>query len=151
MLQNFHQVPILRETARAPAVLVAKMDANRRAFYRVSLRMLEARLTGIYDGRASRFVVKIIDLSGGGSLVWSPRELKLGDAVRLHLPPAGLFRGQDLPGRVVRIEQVGKHWHIAVQFTSLSDAARDQVVRRVNFEELRSVAGAPSGLRSTGS
>jgi c-di-GMP-binding flagellar brake protein YcgR len=127
------------------------MDTNRRAFYRVSLRMLEARLTGICAGRASRFVVRIIDLSGGGSLVWSPRELKPGDAVRLHLPPADLFRGQDLPGRVVRIEQVGKHWQIALQFTSLSDAARDQVVRRVNFEELRSVAGAPRLLRSTGS
>jgi len=127
------------------------MDANRRAFYRVSLRMLEARLTGICDGRASRFVVQLIDLSGGGSLIWSTRELKLGDAVRLHLPPADLFSGLDLPGRVVRIEQIGKHWHIAVQFTSLSDATRDQVVRRVNFEELRSLGGPARGLRSTGS
>ena len=127
------------------------MDVNRRAYYRVSLRLAEARLTGICEGRASRFVVRVVDLSGGGSLVLSPRALTVGDAVRLHLPPADGFRGQDLPGRVVRIEQIGKNWHIAMQFTSLSEAARDQVIRRVNFEELRSLAGFTRSLRPTGS
>ncbi len=126
------------------------MDSNRRAFYRVSLRMAEARLTGICDGRASRFVIRMIDLSGGGALIWSPRELRLGDAVRLHLPAADVFPAQDLPGRVVRTEPVGKHWHLAIQFTSLSDAARDQVVRRVNYEELRPFAGLTHGLHATG-
>lgn len=112
------------------------------------MRLAEARATGISEGRASRFIVRLIDLSAGGSLVLSPRPLKAGDAVRLHLPAVPGHDAIDLPGRIVRTELVGKEWRVAVHFATLSDADRDRIVRRVNYEELRQgiVAAAASAV-----
>jgi len=126
------------------------MDDNRRSFFRVSMRLAEARATGISEGRASRFIIRLIDLSAGGSLILSPRSLKVSDAVRLHLPSAPGHDAIDLPGRIVRTELIGKEWRVAVQFTSLSDADRDRIVRRVMYEELRQGVVAAGVSASSG-
>jgi hypothetical protein len=115
---------------------------NRRAYYRVPMRRLEARATGISQGRASRFVVRVMDLSGGGALLYSTHAIDQGAVLRLHLPGSEVHAPLDLPAQVVRVERLRTGWKAGIQFTALADSVRDIIVRRVNHEELRRGLGA---------
>lgn len=113
---------------------------NRREFFRMRMTFPEALLTGIIDGRARRFGVRLVDLSGGGALTLATRPLYNQDPVRLHLPASPEGGPLDLPARVVHVKPALAYWQLGLRFTSLSEATREEIVRRVRIREEQAIA-----------
>lgn len=118
--------------------MAAEDEANRRAYYRIWTPRLDAQATSLLGGRARRFRVRVIDLSGGGALVAAEEPpLAAEGLMRLHLPPGRGLGRFDATARIVRLRDAAGVWQAALAFTGLSEAQRDLIVRRVFYEELR--------------
>ena len=117
--------------------MMANDGANRREHYRIWTPRLDAEATGLLGGRARRFRVRVIDLSGGGALIAAETPLAPAGLVRLHLPPRRGLGRFDATARIVRLRDAAGACQAALSFTGLSEAQRDLIVRRVFYEELR--------------
>lgn len=117
------------------AAVPPESAANQRAYFRVPMRLLGTPATLLAGGTAACFRVHLMDLSGGGARVLSPRPLAGGATLNLRVP---VFDGPDLQvmGRVTRVHSVRRSWEAAVEFTGLAEAERDRIVRIVFRAEL---------------
>ncbi len=116
---------------------MASDEANRREHYRIWTPRLDAEATSLLGGRARRFRVRVVDLSGGGALIVAEQVLATEALLRLHLPPGRGLDRFDATARIVRLRDAAGAWQAALSFTNLTEAQRDLVVRRVFYEELR--------------
>ena len=98
---------------------------NRRKFFSIKLAYPEALITGLIDGKAQRFGVRLVDLSGGGAYILTSSRLDVNDPIRLHLPAGREMAPLDLPARVVHVKRVQKFWQIGLRFTSLSEITQE--------------------------
>jgi hypothetical protein len=110
---------------------------NRRGYFRIRMRPLDARATHVSGGRARSLTVRVLDLSGSGAQLLTSEPMRPGDLLRLHLPPG---RGR-LPlwadARVTRMQRHESSWDIGVEFLHLSETVRDSLVALVFREEQR--------------
>lgn len=126
--------------------MVAQQDGewpeiDRRAFHRVSMRLLPVRATSIYANRARLFGVRLVDLSGGGALIVSPEPLASGTPIQIYIPATFGAERIDVPAEVVRVLEGAKGWRAGVAFADLPERLLDRIIRRVMLEELRSRRG----------
>lgn len=112
-------------------------DANRREHYRIWTPCLEAQVTRLRAGRARRFRVRIVDLSGGGALILADQPFGARETLRVHLPAGRDLDRFDATARIIRLSDAGGRWQAALEFMGLSETERDLIVRRVFHEELR--------------
>ncbi len=114
----------------------AEPAGNQRAFFRVAMRLMDTRAAVVAGGSAARFPVRLMDLSGGGARVLSPRPLVTGSTLGLRVP---VFEGTDLEvaGRVTWAHSVRRAWQAGVAFTGLTESERDRIIRIVFRAELR--------------
>ena len=112
-------------------------DANRREHYRIWTPRLEAQVTGLRAGRARRFPVRVVDLSGGGASIITDQPFAPRETLRVHLPAGRDLARFDATARIIRLIDADGHWQAALEFTGLTEAQRDLIVRRVFHEELR--------------
>jgi c-di-GMP-binding flagellar brake protein YcgR len=112
--------------------------SNRREFFRVSMRLLEAPVTLVASTGIVRFRAKTVDLSGGGAQILSPRPVKPGDKVHIDLGPCvDDDKPLQLRGRIVWVYPTGRSWQAGIEFGDLTPETRERIVRRVRSEEMR--------------
>ncbi len=121
-------------------VRLAALDgpaANRRAFYRAATGLAPVQALLLADGRAALCWVRLVDLSGSGARLLSPRPVRAGDTLYLRLSlPDGPPR--ELPAQAVWCRPTRAGWQAGVRFLDLSERDRDRIVRLVFLQELRS-------------
>jgi c-di-GMP-binding flagellar brake protein YcgR len=110
---------------------------NRRAFFRVSMRLLETPVTLVASTGIVRFRAKTVDLSGGGAQILSPRPIRQGDVLHIDLGPGDDEAPLLLRGRVVWVYHTGRSWQAGIEFRDVTAAMRERIVRRVRWEEMR--------------
>lgn len=104
---------------------------NQRADRRVPARAMHAHLTSTNCRRAVRVRVRVIDLSGGGARLVSPRQFNCNEVVDLHLPLLEAASNVSVPARVIWARDLGQQWTIGVQFSGITKPAADMIKRTV--------------------
>jgi len=104
---------------------------NQRAHRRVIASAMTAHLSVVNARRALRVRVRIIDLSGGGARIISPRQFELYDRVDLHLPLLDGETQVTVAARVVWISDVDHSSMLGLQFDSVSPPASEAIQRTV--------------------
>lgn len=92
---------------------------------------MEVRATRLDGGRARRFSVRLVDLSGSGAAILSAVALPRDQRIWLHLPAEAREPALDAAARVVRCEPVRQAWKVGVAFDTMPQPERDSIVRRV--------------------
>lgn len=114
---------------------------NTRAFFRVRMGLTEVRATRLDGGRARRFSVRLVDLSGSGAAILSTVALAVEEQrVWLHLPAEAREPALDAASRVVWCEPVHHAWKVGLAFDEMAQINRDSVVRRVFSREREQAA-----------
>ncbi len=128
------------ETDAQVVVLVQPVDlavnlADQRAFRRIRLTGVEARLACHSGGRAVSFRVNVTDISGSGARVLSARAVEQGDPVQLSLT----VRESSLQvlAEVVWVRRIARWWQAGIRFTDRTLGAQDGIVRQLCAEDLR--------------
>jgi c-di-GMP-binding flagellar brake protein YcgR len=116
-------------------------EIDRRAFHRVSMRLLPARATSVHANRARLFSVRLVDLSGGGALIVSSEPLVSGAPIQIYIPPTFGTERIDVTAEVVRVLTGAKGWRAGIAFADLPERLRDRIIRRVMLEEMRGRRG----------
>lgn len=128
-------IPVV--VVRALAAVSIGVASNQRSFHRVPTQLQETHATAFSAGRAVRFRVRVVDLSGGGARVMSPQALAAGDLLSLRLPLPDGSDSLELRSRVMWVRPIRRSWQAGLQFTELSNRQRDQIVRAVFMAEIR--------------
>jgi len=111
------------------------MDAQRREFFRVMVRLPVSCAAVGRDGRTSLMVVRSVDLSAGGVKVVTEHELVVGHRVRV------VFRVDDdttarLDATVVRVERLPDGaFRYAIEFELLERSVEQRLMRAVYAHE----------------
>jgi c-di-GMP-binding flagellar brake protein YcgR len=111
------------------------MDAQRREFFRVMVRLPVSCAAVGRDGRTSLMVVRSVDLSAGGVKVVTEHELVAGHRVRV------VFRVDDdttarLDATVVRVERLPDGaFRYAIEFELLERSVEQRLMRAVYAHE----------------
>jgi PilZ domain len=111
------------------------MDAERREFFRVMVRLPVSCAAVGRDGRTSLMVVRSVDLSAGGVKVVTEHELVRGNRVRV------VFRIDDqttakLDATVTRIDRLGDGaFRYAIDFDPLDRTVEQRLMRAVYAQE----------------
>lgn len=113
-------------------------EANRRTYFRVSMRRAETQLTVLAGNRAARLHIRLIDMSGSGVRFTCPQPLEVGFVLVITLPLIGGSQPRDLRAHVQWVRPAGKEWQIGAEFFNVPAADRDLIVRTVFMEEVRS-------------
>jgi c-di-GMP-binding flagellar brake protein YcgR len=124
------------------------VDAERREFFRVMVRLPVRCLAVAGDGSASLMMVRSVDLSAGGVCVVSDRVLRAGDLVRLafQVPDGTPFK---LEGHVAHAELLHDGMRrYGLEFAEL-DLATEQRMFKAVFEQEQVNAGRHAHVRMT--
>jgi c-di-GMP-binding flagellar brake protein YcgR len=103
------------------------------------MRRMEAWLTRLDTRGVKRHSVRVVNLSGGGAMIVVPPHITVGDRVYLELPRRFGIGPLKLHGEVVWTEEEKSTCRAGIRFT-ISERVRDQVIRMVFAQELRSAA-----------
>jgi c-di-GMP-binding flagellar brake protein YcgR len=124
------------------------VDAERREFFRVMIRLPVRCLAVAADGSASLMMVRSVDLSAGGVCVVTDRVLAPGDQVRLafQVPDGTLFK---LEGNVAHADLLPDGMRrYGLEFAELTPAAEQRMFKAV-FEQEQVNAGRHAHVRMT--
>ena len=111
------------------------MDAQRREFFRVMVRLPVSCAAVGKDGRTSLMVVRSVDLSAGGVKVVTEHELVMGSRVRV------VFRVDDettarLDATVIRVERLHDGaFRYAIDFDPVERSVEQRLMRAVYAHE----------------
>ncbi|HET7170184.1 MAG TPA: PilZ domain-containing protein [Gaiellales bacterium] len=122
------------------------MDAERREFFRVMVRLPVRCLAVAADGSASLMMVRSVDLSAGGVCVVTDRVLGSGDQVRLafQVPDGTLFK---LEGHVAHTDVLPDGMRrYGLEFAELTPATEQRMFKAV-FEQEQVNAGRHAHVR----
>lgn len=134
-------IGIIKENITLLAIeLPASIQRNEmRAFYRVEmLRRIPVKLVKVANGlngtdyqKNDIITMTCTDLSGGGMKLVSPIPLDKDDMLEIDL--SGLVEGLDnVSAKVIRYIGVEEEGHaVGIMFTSLTESARDKIIRCV--------------------
>lgn len=134
-------IGIIKENITLLAIeLPASIQRNEmRAFYRVEmLRRIPVKLVKVANGlngtdyqKNDIITMKCTDLSGGGMKLISPVPLDKDDVLEIDL--SGLVEGlENVSAKVIRYIGVEEEGHaVGIMFTSLTESARDKIIRCV--------------------
>lgn len=134
-------IGIIKENITLLAIeLPASIQRNEmRAFYRVEmLRRIPVKLVKVANGlngtdyqKNDIITMTCTDLSGGGMKLVSPIPLDKDDVLEIDL--SGLVEGlENVSAKVIRYIGVEEEGHaVGIMFTSLTESARDKIIRCV--------------------
>ena len=134
-------IGIIKENITLLAIeLPASIQRNEmRAFYRVEmLRRIPVKLVKVANGlngtdyqKNDIVTMTCTDLSGGGMKLISPMPLDKDDVLEIDL--SGLVEGlENVSAKVIRYIGVEEEGHaVGIMFTSLTESARDKIIRCV--------------------
>lgn len=134
-------IGIIKENITLLAIeLPASIQRNEmRAFYRVEmLRRIPVKLVKVANGlngtdyqKNDIITMTCTDLSGGGMKLASPIPLDKDDVLEIDL--SGLVEGlENVSAKVIRYIGVEEEGHaVGIMFTSLTESARDKIIRCV--------------------
>ena len=134
-------IGIIKENITLLAIeLPASIQRNEmRAFYRVEmLRRIPVKLVKVANGlngtdyqKNDIITMTCTDLSGGGMKLISPVPLDKDDVLEIDL--SGLVEGlENVSAKVIRYIGVEEEGHaVGIMFTSLTESARDKIIRCV--------------------
>lgn len=134
-------IGIIKENITLLAIeLPASIQRNEmRAFYRVEmLRRIPVKLVKVANGlngtdyqKNDIITMTCTDLSGGGMKLISPMPLDKDDVLEIDL--SGLVEGlENVSAKVIRYIGVEEEGHaVGIMFTSLTESARDKIIRCV--------------------
>jgi c-di-GMP-binding flagellar brake protein YcgR len=121
--------------------LPSSEPSNRRSFYRLALyQRIDVRAAGV---RVS-IPATLVDISGGGCRFHSRTMLNPQTAVDYELPRPRM-PSLRLSGllRKVTYAPNDRTFHYAMEFSALTDEAREELLRFIAEEQRRSITGAP--------
>ncbi len=106
-------------------------DGNQRQYRRVAMQLLPTHTSIISARSAARFRVHVVDLSGGGARLLSPRALLIDTSLSLTLPMSEGRDAINVRAQVMWVRRLYQSWLTGIHFEGVAPSERDLITRTV--------------------
>jgi len=134
---SFKSMVVERVPGGLPMLKIARPEAifrqELRNFFRVDTRISVKIMVNVEEDGVIRqkvFDAKVLDLSGGGARVFTNAYLKKNDNIEVYFL-GNVDRLEEVKGVVRRARKIEDNYDIGIEFTDLSQADRDKIIKHV--------------------